>query len=213
MNDSDAGNALMGLEFPVEVWLASEEIELEKLLSLEPGGVLPLAKDPDGPVDLVVNGMVVASGELIVIEGNFGFKVTESTLHKLATIDSTGHTGGDMKPEAVEPEPNGEATLSLDDMTAAPDEEEELQAAQEEPAGEEPAQEEPEATEEEVQAAEEEPLVTAEELAGEADQVAEPVSGDEEPLVSAEEMVAETEQSVEEEDPDADSETEGGQSS
>jgi flagellar motor switch protein FliN/FliY len=93
MSQSDAGNALMDLEFPVEVWLASEEVELETLVALEPGEVLPLDRDPDGPVDLVVNGSVVASGELVVVDGHFGFRVTESTLHKLATMDASGTEG------------------------------------------------------------------------------------------------------------------------
>jgi flagellar motor switch protein FliN/FliY len=93
MSDTDAGNALMDLEFPVEVWLASEQVELEALVALEPGEVLPLNRDPDGPVDLVVNGSVVASGELVVVDGHFGFRVTESTLHKLATMEGAAPGG------------------------------------------------------------------------------------------------------------------------
>jgi flagellar motor switch protein FliN/FliY len=74
MSDQHPG-AFAEFEFPVEVWLASEEMPLEKLLSLEPGGLLPLARDPDAPVELVANGAVVARGELVVVEGKFGFRV------------------------------------------------------------------------------------------------------------------------------------------
>jgi flagellar motor switch/type III secretory pathway protein FliN len=77
------------LEFPVEVWLASEEVALERLVDLEPGGLLPLAKNPDGPVDLVVNGSIVASGELVVVDGKFGFRVTATALQKIANLGTS----------------------------------------------------------------------------------------------------------------------------
>ena len=66
---------LMDLEFPAEVWLASERLELGHLLRLQPGEVLRLSVDPDGPAELVVNGTPVCSGELVVVDGHFGFRV------------------------------------------------------------------------------------------------------------------------------------------
>jgi flagellar motor switch protein FliN/FliY len=72
-----------GLEFPVEVWLASEKVPLERLLDLAPGGFLALSKDPDAAVDLVINGETVATGELVVVEGKFGLRVT-TTAHMVA---------------------------------------------------------------------------------------------------------------------------------
>jgi flagellar motor switch protein FliN/FliY len=83
-------NRFLELEFPVEVWLASEEVPLERLVDLEPGGLLPLTKDPDGPVDLVVNGSIVASGELVVVDARFGFRVTSTALQKLANLGPAG---------------------------------------------------------------------------------------------------------------------------
>jgi len=78
MNDRQPTGTFLDLELPVEVWLATERVPLGRLLDLEPGGVLPLTHDPDGPVDLVVNGAVVASGELVVVDGRFGFRVTST---------------------------------------------------------------------------------------------------------------------------------------
>ena len=93
MSENSAGHPFLEIEFPVEVWLAAEEVPLRRLLDLEPGGVLPLARDPDGPVDLVVNGSVVASGELVVVEGCFGFRVTATATQKLAQLDGAGEPG------------------------------------------------------------------------------------------------------------------------
>ena len=80
----------------MEVWLPPESVPLERLLALEPGGLLPLSSDPDGPVDLVVNGDVVASGELVVVEGKFGFRVTTTALQRLARMEPD--PGGKAKP-------------------------------------------------------------------------------------------------------------------
>jgi flagellar motor switch/type III secretory pathway protein FliN len=85
--------AFFGLEFPVEVWLAAENVPLARLASLRPGGVLPLAKDPDGPVELVVNGEPIASGELVVVDGRFAFRVTVTAQQKLARIDASPEGG------------------------------------------------------------------------------------------------------------------------
>ncbi len=87
MSEARHGTGFLELEFPVEVWLAAEEVPLEKLLELQPGGLLPLSKDPDGPVDLVVNGVVVAAGELVVVDGKFGFRVTTTCLQKIANFE------------------------------------------------------------------------------------------------------------------------------
>ena len=81
------GAGFLQLELPVEVWLASEQVQLGRLLELEPGGVLKLARDPDLPVDLVVNGAVVARGELVVVGSSFGFRVTETVQQTLAGIE------------------------------------------------------------------------------------------------------------------------------
>jgi len=97
MSDTAApGGAFFGLEFPVEVWLPAESVPLERLLELEPGGLLPLSSDPDGPVDLVVNGDVVASGELVVVDGKFGFRVTTTALQRLARMEPD--PGGKVRP-------------------------------------------------------------------------------------------------------------------
>lgn len=81
-----AKSDLMDLEIPVEVWLASEEMQLDRLLPLKAGDLLPLSRDPDGPVDLVVNGVVIASGQLVVADGRLGLRVTEVAMQKPETL-------------------------------------------------------------------------------------------------------------------------------
>ena len=90
---SDPSVAFLDMEFPAEVWLASEEVPLGRLLDLRPGEVLALSKDPEAAVDLVVNGVTVASGELVVLEGFFGIRVTHTAAQKLADLES--QSGGE----------------------------------------------------------------------------------------------------------------------
>lgn len=87
MTDANPAHGFLDLELKTEVWLAAEEVPLERLLELQPGGTLKLSRDPDGPVDLMINGAVVATGELVVVDGKFGFRVLSSCAKKLAELD------------------------------------------------------------------------------------------------------------------------------
>jgi flagellar motor switch protein FliN/FliY len=64
----------------VQVELAVEigrvKLPLRDLLSLAPGAVLELDRSADAPVDVLVNGCLVARGEVVVIDGEFGVRVT-----------------------------------------------------------------------------------------------------------------------------------------
>lgn len=88
MSEVNPGDAFLDLELSVEVWLGTERVALERLLELKPGRVLPLGHDPDGPVDLVVNGSPVARGELVVVDGRFGFRVQSTSRQNIAELES-----------------------------------------------------------------------------------------------------------------------------
>ena len=62
------------VELAVE--LGRVKLPLRDLLSLAPGAVLELDRAADAPVDVLVNGCLVARGEVVVIDGEFGVRVT-----------------------------------------------------------------------------------------------------------------------------------------
>lgn len=66
-------------DIPVEVAVEIGRLRmpLRDLLSLEPGAVLELDRAADAPVDVLVNGRLVARGEVVVIDGEFGVRVTD----------------------------------------------------------------------------------------------------------------------------------------
>jgi len=65
----------VGLELTVEV--GRTRMTLGQALALGPGSVITLDRLADQPVDLLVNGMPVARGEVVVIDDVFGMRVTQ----------------------------------------------------------------------------------------------------------------------------------------
>src|ERR1043165_9885238 len=65
----------VGLELTVEV--GRTRMTLGQALALGPGSVITLDRLADQPVDLLVNGMPVARGEVVVIDEEFGLRITE----------------------------------------------------------------------------------------------------------------------------------------
>jgi flagellar motor switch protein FliN/FliY len=50
---------------------------MREVLQLGVGSVVQLDKPADAPVELSVNGKLIARGEVVVIEDRFGVKITE----------------------------------------------------------------------------------------------------------------------------------------
>ena len=67
------------LDVPVKlaVELGSCHISMHDLLQLNVGSVVQLDKSANASVDLYVNQKLVARGEVVVVEENFGIKITE----------------------------------------------------------------------------------------------------------------------------------------
>jgi flagellar motor switch protein FliN/FliY len=57
--------------------LGRTRMSVRDLLSLAPGAVIELDRLAGGPADLLVNGRLIARGEVVVIDENFGIRITE----------------------------------------------------------------------------------------------------------------------------------------
>lgn len=68
---------LMDIELPVIVRIGFTEMLLQDILKLTPGAILELNKSMDDPIDMLVNNKLVARGEVVVVDGNFAFRITE----------------------------------------------------------------------------------------------------------------------------------------
>ncbi|MGC2619198.1 MAG: FliM/FliN family flagellar motor switch protein [Acidobacteriaceae bacterium] len=68
---------LLEVELDASVRFGSRELELRELLELGPGDVVELDRHLADPVDLIVGDKIVARGEVVLVNGNFGLRVTE----------------------------------------------------------------------------------------------------------------------------------------
>jgi flagellar motor switch protein FliN len=76
--DSPRGiDLLLGVELEASLRFGSREMALNDLLALGPGDVIQLDRALADPVDLIVGDKIVASGEVVLVNGNFGLRVTE----------------------------------------------------------------------------------------------------------------------------------------
>jgi flagellar motor switch protein FliN/FliY len=70
-------DVLLDVPIKLSVELGSCYMSVKELLQLNVGSVVQLDKIAEAPVDLYVNQKLVARGEVIVVEDQFGIKVTE----------------------------------------------------------------------------------------------------------------------------------------
>ncbi|HZR19044.1 MAG TPA: flagellar motor switch protein FliN [Verrucomicrobiae bacterium] len=72
-------NLSLVLDVPVSltIELGSCQLPMREVLQLNVGSVVQLDKAADAPVELSVNGKLIARGEVVVIEDRYGVKITE----------------------------------------------------------------------------------------------------------------------------------------
>jgi len=68
---------LLDVELEAALRFGCCEMPLGEILDLGPGDVVELDRHVTDPVDLVVGNKIVAKGEVVLINGNFGLRVTE----------------------------------------------------------------------------------------------------------------------------------------
>ncbi|QAT86900.1 type III secretion system apparatus protein YscQ/HrcQ [Corallococcus coralloides] len=75
LDDKDGSDLLSDLPLQVAVELARVPITAEQVVGLRTGQVIDLRRGAGEPVDLSVNGKVVARGELVELEGQLGVRI------------------------------------------------------------------------------------------------------------------------------------------
>ena len=68
---------IMDIPLEVTVELGRVRMLIRDVLELASGSIVELDRVAGEPVDLLVNGRLVAKGEVVVIEDNFGIRLTE----------------------------------------------------------------------------------------------------------------------------------------
>ena len=68
---------LLDVELEATLRFGCREMPLGEVLELGPGDVVQLDRHVSDPVDLIVGDKIVARGEVVLVNGNFGLRVTE----------------------------------------------------------------------------------------------------------------------------------------
>lgn len=74
---AQGSNPLHGIRTRLEVCVGEVELTVGQLLAARENEVVALAARVDDPVELRLNGSVVARGQLVALDGRFGFRITE----------------------------------------------------------------------------------------------------------------------------------------
>jgi flagellar motor switch protein FliN/FliY len=70
-------NRVQDIPLEITVELGRTKLLITDILELGSGSIIELEKVAGEPVDLLANGLLVARGEVVVIEDNFGVRITE----------------------------------------------------------------------------------------------------------------------------------------
>ncbi len=76
-NDQRNLELLMDVEVPVSVEIGRAMVTLDTVVRLVPGSIVPLDKRAEEPVDLRVNGKLVARGEVVLVDDVYGLRITQ----------------------------------------------------------------------------------------------------------------------------------------
>ena len=60
----------------VTVRIGRANLTLGELVQLSPGSLVPLDREAHEPADVLVNGKVIARGEVVTIDNSYGVRVT-----------------------------------------------------------------------------------------------------------------------------------------
>lgn len=87
-------NILLDVKLQLTVELGKTELPIKKVLELTKGSIVTLNKAAGEPVELYANGKLIAYGEVVVIEDNFGLRITHITdpARRLNTLNTTTAT-------------------------------------------------------------------------------------------------------------------------
>jgi flagellar motor switch protein FliN/FliY len=79
---------LLDVEMPVSVSFGRAKVPLKDVLKLTTGSIVELNRSLIEPVEVIVNNCVIARGEVVVVEGNFGVRIQQvvSRRERLRTL-------------------------------------------------------------------------------------------------------------------------------
>ena len=75
--NSEKMDIVMDVKVNVTVQLGTAQLPMREVVELSPGAIIQLKQQAKDPVGLLVNGKLIAHGEVVVVDDKFGLKITE----------------------------------------------------------------------------------------------------------------------------------------
>lgn len=72
-----AMDVLLDVHLPVSICFGQSSLPLKEVLKLTTGSVVELNRQPEEPVEVIVNDCVIARGEVVVVDGNYAVRIQE----------------------------------------------------------------------------------------------------------------------------------------
>jgi flagellar motor switch protein FliN/FliY len=70
-------DAVLDVDLPLVVRFGRAVMPLRALADLGPGAVIDMGRSPEEPVELLVGDRVIARGEVVIVGGNYGVRISE----------------------------------------------------------------------------------------------------------------------------------------
>ena len=74
---NDKLEIVLDMELPLVVRFGRTVMSLRALSALGPGSIVDMERSPDEPVQMLVGDQVIARGEVVVVGGNYGVRITD----------------------------------------------------------------------------------------------------------------------------------------
>ena len=87
-DQNDNLKLLMGVPLNVTVEIGSARKKVKEILDFTQGTIIELERQAGSPVDIIVNGHLIAKGDVVVIDDNFAVRITEIIKSKF--LDNLG---------------------------------------------------------------------------------------------------------------------------
>ncbi len=75
--DDDRWGAVLDVDLPLTVRFGRTVMPLHAIAELGPGSIIDMGRSPDEPVDVLVGERLIARGEVVVVGGNYGVRITQ----------------------------------------------------------------------------------------------------------------------------------------
>ena len=86
---------LMDIELPITIRFGSTQMVLRDIAGLNTGSVIEFDQGVDEPVEVMVNGHVIARGEAVMVQGSYGVRISEISSKRDRFLTSSFAIGQD----------------------------------------------------------------------------------------------------------------------